>query len=652
MGLYNGREQQAECQRSGKKCRANELVRDGRNPQLLVLPEWADPYHPQEHPYSPDDQEGMAQFAIAPDTLPATGLALAGTFHQPNPMNLGWNQAQLLGPRAETYRVRKSKNGSPYTTIFSTPVDYTNATLHVPNIGLQKDYGHVYYVGTTYSDTDVGANGDLLSVVTPSLLLHFDGSFVDSSAYLNVATLGANTTTTQGATVKFGSGAAQFAGVNGVGLSYPIVAGGPLDFSNGDYNFELYYYVTAIGTDQVLMSIIKGSDSSIGFDLILKADGTLLARWGNSGGIQVVNVNTGISSLNAWHHVSVERRSGNSVIRVDGSSANSSVVDISANSLAGNTVLNIGGRLTTFPFAGKMDEVRLIKGAALYISNFAVPVTAFVVPVPSVSYLVHLDGTLVDSSVNALSGTNFGVAFTNTNQKFGTGALEYAGTAVTYIEYAMAAGGPLDIFQDDFTIEFFFRLKAAGLSGSNYAVGFGGVAAFSEEFRVIVGINGGSNCQGLGATASWSAMTNNTVLVADTWYHCAACRVGSSGRLFINGVGGLSTNNNLLNFPTTVTRMRLGCSDPTLDAIQTSFFNGDIDEVRITKGGARYFQNFTPPAAPFSIAAASGNDYDYAIEAVDSLGDAVAASNIVHLAIALNGTGVVTGNSSTITPPA
>ena len=648
MPLYNGREQQAECQRSGKKCRANELVRDGRNPQLLVLPEWADPYHPQEHPYSPDDQEGMAQFAIAPDTLPASGLALAGTFHQPNPMNLGWNQAQLLGPRAETYRVRKSKNGAPYTTIFSTPVDYTNATLHVPNIGLQKDYGHVYYVGTTYSDTDVGANGDLLSVVTPSLLLHFDGSFVDSSAYANVATLGANTATTQGATVKFGSGAAQFAGVNGVGLSYPIVAGGPLDFSNGDYTFELYYYVTAIGTDQVLMSIIKGSDSSVGFDLTLKADGTLLARWGNSGGIQITNVNTTISSLNTWHHVSVIRRVGISVVASDGSTGNSAAVDISANSLAGNTVLNIGGRLTTSPFAGKMDEVRLTKNAAMWTSFFTLPVAAYAVPIPSVAPLLHFDGDLIDSSASALIGTNFGTSITSSTPKFGTGALRGPGGAGAYVEYVVATGGPLDIFQGDFTIEFFVRLTPAGIAGQQY-IGFGGTAAFSGGFRII--LSASVSIQGLGATAGWAGPVNPTTLVANTWYHVAAVRFGETLNIAVNGIFGTASNSTNDN-AVAPARFRIGASDPTLDVIQGTFLNGDIDEFRITKNGCRYAQNFTPPSAPFSTAVASGNDYDYAVEAVDSLGDAVAASNIVHLAVALNGTGVVTGNSSTITPPA
>ena len=32
---------------------------------------------------------------------------------------------------------------------------------------------------------------------------------------------------------------------------------------------------------------------------------------------------------------------------------------------------------------------------------------------------------------------------------------------------------------------------------------------------------------------------------------------------------------------------------------QSGYFNGYLDEIRITKGYARYTANFTPPAGPF-----------------------------------------------------
>lgn len=78
MPLFLGKGQLAECMRSGVKCYASELVRDGRNPQLLVLPRYADPAHPQERPFKPDDAEGRARFPIAPDHGEDTPPVLSG----------------------------------------------------------------------------------------------------------------------------------------------------------------------------------------------------------------------------------------------------------------------------------------------------------------------------------------------------------------------------------------------------------------------------------------------------------------------------------------------------------------------------------------------------------------------------------------------
>lgn len=154
MPQYLGRNQIAECMRSGAKCYAKDLVRDGRNPSLLVLPEWADPMHPQERPYIPDDIEGAAEWPMAPDNLPPTNLMLSGSYYAGgHQMGLVWNQATLWGPRAKTYTLRRSTDGGAYSDISVNLVDYTNITGHDTSVGVVKDYGHVYFVATTYTDS-------------------------------------------------------------------------------------------------------------------------------------------------------------------------------------------------------------------------------------------------------------------------------------------------------------------------------------------------------------------------------------------------------------------------------------------------------------------------------------------------------------------
>lgn len=96
--------QLAECMRSGIKCLASQLVRDGRNPQLLVLPEWADPSHPQESPYVPNDDEGKAHYPIAPDHgYDVAPVLLATLGAETTPWESTVNITADLGPQSQSY---------------------------------------------------------------------------------------------------------------------------------------------------------------------------------------------------------------------------------------------------------------------------------------------------------------------------------------------------------------------------------------------------------------------------------------------------------------------------------------------------------------------------------------------------------------------
>lgn len=80
------------------------------------------------------------------------------------------------------------------------------------------------------------------------------------------------------------------------------------------------------------------------------------------------------------------------------------------------------------------------------------------------------------------------------------------------------------------------------------------------------------------------------------WYHMAACRSGTSFRLFVDGdqVGSTVTNStNISGSSGLLTVGALRASSPI------QYFNGHIDELRITKGVARYTSNFTPPSHQF-----------------------------------------------------
>lgn len=141
--------------RSGIKCHASELVRDGRIPSLLVLPEWADPPQPQERPYVPNDLEGAPRDQPSPEVMPAATPSVLTALISGANARLNWTRTLSDSFLTTDYAVYRSVNGAPATL---------RTTLHVTN--------NLYRGGTTtltYLDTAVTlANVNVYTVVALS----------------------------------------------------------------------------------------------------------------------------------------------------------------------------------------------------------------------------------------------------------------------------------------------------------------------------------------------------------------------------------------------------------------------------------------------------------------------------------------------------
>jgi hypothetical protein len=143
----------------------------------------------------------------------------------------------------------------------------------------------------------------------------------------------------------------------------------------------------------------------------------------------------------------------------------------------------------------------------------------------------------------------------------------------SHADFAMGAG--------DFTIECWARWEGA-LTDNRAVFCWGNtnwaVYTFAGQMAVFDGVS--------------TNIIVGTSVSLNTWYHVAISRVGSSLRLFRDGVQQGSTASNSTNFSTgeiIIGNFNTG----------TSSFNGHIDEVRVTIGQGRYTANFTPPTPPF-----------------------------------------------------
>lgn len=206
----------------------------------------------------------------------------------------------------------------------------------------------------------------------------------------------------------------------------------------------------------------------------------------------------------------------------------------------------------------------------------------------SVVLLLHMDGannstTFTDSSQAANTVTAFdGAAISTAQSKFGNAS----GLFESPKRLEIPGSANFDLSSVDFTIEAWIygtslvydgAIVARDLYGGNFSWGL-----YVNSTNVHFATNN-----------FLTVRSGSTTISENQWHHVAATSSGGTLRLFLNG-------NELLAEATTVTNATSDVSVGCFSANNpNTFFNGYIDELRITKGVARYTAAFTPPAAPF-----------------------------------------------------
>lgn len=98
--------------------------------------------------------------------------------------------------------------------------------------------------------------------------------------------------------------------------------------------------------------------------------------------------------------------------------------------------------------------------------------------------------------------------------------------------------------------------------------------------------------------SNFTTASSTGAISANTWHHIAAVRNGTSLTVYIDGVGGTPVTIGASSIFDSNSNLRIGAL--VSGGAATNFMDGWIDEMRISKGLARYTANFTPPSAPFA----------------------------------------------------
>ena len=211
----------------------------------------------------------------------------------------------------------------------------------------------------------------------------------------------------------------------------------------------------------------------------------------------------------------------------------------------------------------------------------------------NVSLLLRGDGTngstaIVDGSSSPKTITTYG------NAQISTAQSQYGGSSI-YFDGAgdlLSAGASSDFVLGtaDFTVECWARISSVAYAT---IVTMTDVGITTDEW--LLGFSNTANQMSFAINSSGQAIVGaNYSSYYNIWTHIAACRSGSTLRLFFNGVQQASVTNTT-NFSANKT-LFFGRRYTDLST-SVSNLNGYIDDFRITKGVARYTSNFTPPGA-------------------------------------------------------
>lgn len=194
----------------------------------------------------------------------------------------------------------------------------------------------------------------------------------------------------------------------------------------------------------------------------------------------------------------------------------------------------------------------------------------------NVSLLIRGD-TATDLSGNH-TPTNNGATVDTGTYKFSTGSLLFNSSQSDRIE--VPNNSSLDLGTSNFTIEMWVNLnRNSGTAQYLFDLGTGGNGIsliYHNGFRAYTVFDGLSD----------SVYTTTTSFATDTWYHVALAREGSVKRLFVNG-------NQVSSSSTSINSTGQNAAIGSYGTYTSYYTDGNIEDVRVTKGVARYTGNFS-----------------------------------------------------------
>ena len=357
-------------------------------------------------------------------------------------------------------------------------------------------------------------------------------------------------------------------------------------FSGSQFGRGIFIYYPS-GSYASTRLMLRLSSSSNKINLYLLQSG--FAQFGGSG-----TDSTGVCTPSAWTHVAFIRNSNTFYLYLNGVLDTTLTASFQPQDLAFSTynVIEVGRTQdgTTPDFNGYISGFRFVRNSAVYTAAFTPP-TAPPTAITNTSLLLNFTNAgIVDATAKNDLETVGNAQISTTQSKFGGSSMSFDGNG----DYLKSNVGTSDLYAfgtGDFTIEMWVYVNS--LPGTDMVLYDGRPS------------NGAYPCiilQGSTNKLLWYVNTNiqitstNTVSTG-TWFHLAIARSGTSTKMFVNGTQSGSTYTDSTNYLGSATRPYIGANATN----GAESLNGYIDDLRVTKGVARYTANFTAPTSAFPL---------------------------------------------------
>ena len=480
------------------------------------------------------------------------------------------------------------------TVTSSVSIDQVNT-----NIGGDPAFSPALYFGgyisnmrvtntVVYTGNFTPSTTPLTAVSGTRLLTCQSNRFIDNST--NNYTLTVNGDTSVQRFNPFGASTAYSTSViggsgyfDGSGDSLQATAGAVPAIGTSDFIISGWWYLNELKDYQILFDFRNGSNTEAVPYVYMDSTGT--ADYYVNGTSHTFSVTF---KAKQWYYMVISRVSGTTKVFVNGTQAVS--YSDSVTYVAGRLTLgfNNNGGGTYYYYSGYISDFKVVIGSG---TTSGTPTTTPATATSGTQALLSMtNGAIFDNAMMNDLETVGNAQISTSVKKFGTGSISLSASGNTLrTQYSNPS---LSMGTGNFTIEgWVYFSSTPSINGVFQMSGTSGGFATNQTANLALTTNDASSWQ-IYAKNTYTISSSTTIAVG-SWIHFALVRNGTTTVLYIDGSALITLTSDSTDYNTPyigVGSIYNSSSYP---------LNGYIDDLRITKGYARYTANFTSPTAAF-----------------------------------------------------